>query len=635
VRGTVAVLLFLLAVSTPAQEPAEPQLEGPVGHAPAASFEQLWSQYRLADDQGDSEVASRALEEIRKLRILVARGLARLQKGEVEQAEADFRHAIVFDPQLPDAHFGMARIGGFPSNLRSTVAGVTAQLGASLGRRELLNVLLGVWLLTVFATTTIVAATLLVRHGALLRHDLEEGYGPGLALGLYVFLLLLPIVALQGYGWLPLWWMALLFVYATRTEKAVVLVVLAVVVASGPLIEASRPGLLAQQNPLLRASLLAIDGGPDQRGLADIEAAAAANGEDRDLRYLLGLSEKKAGLYAEAEAVYRDTVESDPNDSIALNNLANLEFLRGDFDAAVAHYTAGAATASSDEFKATFYYNLSLAHLQRFEYDPAAEARSRADQLAGSLTEQYDTLWKYDEAGSAVAAVVDLGPSSDQAWAKLRGAREGVGEQNVLRGGASGSGLGPLGRGLMGRLTVFLAVFGLVVQILSRWRGSRMFTLHCLKCGAPFCQRCQLRASTLELCTQCHHIFIVRDGVSAPARNQKMQEVRQEEARKRRVFRILSLVVPGAGHLYAQNLSVGLPLVVIWSAVLAAAALAAPLAPLTTVSTAAAAPWSLALGGGLLLAVYVVAHLLTPSFEAAITLPRRGARRAGGSVRTG
>ncbi len=175
-----------------------------------------------------------------------------------------------------------------------------------------------------------------------------------------------------------------------------------------------------------------------------------------------------------------------------------------------------------------------------------------------------------------------------------------------------------------GALGVFVVVFALVVLALSRWRGDRTLTARCLKCGTPFCQRCQLRTSVAGLCTQCYHLFIVRDGVSTPARNQKMQEVHREEERKQRVFRILSLAAPGAGHLYAQKPLIGVPLVLAWSALLALAAVAGPLAPLTW---AAPLPPLIALWAALLLAVYLLANLRRPSFEVALIPPRRGTRR--------
>ena len=105
---------------------------------------------------------------------------------------------------------------------------------------------------------------------------------------------------------------------------------------------------------------------------------------------------------------------------------------------------------------------------------------------------------------------------------------------------------------LANRLTVFPLVALLAVAILRKWRGGKAFTMRCLKCGTPFCRRCHLGQVAGGLCSQCHHLFLVRDGVSGPARNRKLLEVQAEEARRDRVFRVLSLLVPGAGHLFEE-----------------------------------------------------------------------------------
>src|SRR5204863_8023837 len=133
---------------------------------------------------------------------------------------------------------------------------------------------------------------------------------------------------------------------------------------------------------------------------------------------------------------------------------------------------------------------------------------------------------------------------------------------------------------LLNRLSVFPLLAALAVLLLRKWRGSKAFTMSCLKCGTPFCRRCHLGQVAGGLCTQCHHLFVVRDGVSGPARNRKLLEVQKEEARRDRVFRVLSLLVPGAGHLYAQRPASGILLVFVWAATLVAGLLTGRLLPL-------------------------------------------------------
>jgi hypothetical protein len=86
--------------------------------------------------------------------------------------------------------------------------------------------------------------------------------------------------------------------------------------------------------------------------------------------------------------------------------------------------------------------------------------------------------------------------------------------------------------------------------------------------------------------------------------------------------------VPGAGHLYANQALIGLPLVLLWSATLAVAVLTHRLLPLTEVADQLRSPWGLALGGVVLLVLYVVANRVRPDFDVRVTARRPPPQRA-------
>ncbi|PYQ40978.1 MAG: hypothetical protein DMF77_17225 [Acidobacteria bacterium] len=615
--------------------------------AAASSFDALWAAYKKAESKGDAEAAQGAMREIRRLRIernihsletmalaRVGDGVAALRSGDTARAEAAFRDAVALDPHLPDAYFGLAQHDGKKGPLglvpavKDTLAGTMARLRTARGGHYLFALLVPVMLLALLATTIVFGLTMVIRDGSLLKHDFEESFGPGrrsLALGLAAIILLLPAMLFQGWAWLPLWWLAMLFIYMGWAERIVALALILLCVVSAPLVKTMESRLRAQQNPLFWASLIALEGGPDTRAVAQLEEAQRANGDDRDFIYLLGVQYKKAGRYEDGAALYREALRSDPKDPIALNNLANLEFAGGEFPAAIARYKQGIESGPPAPLAATFYYNLSLAHLQRFEYQPAQEAKTQADRLDSSLVHTYDSLWKYDKGDYAV---VDLGLTPDEVWAKFVGAAQGVVQKNRAGKGAPAADLPSLLPTLANRLTVFPLVALLAIAILRRWRGGKAFTMRCLKCGTPFCRRCHLGQVAGGLCSQCHHLFVVRDGVSGPARNRKLLEVQKEEGRRDRVFRALSLLVPGAGHLYAHRAGMGIFLVFVWAAVLAAGLLTGRLLPLTEASGDLSKPWGLGVGALVLLVVYVLANRSKPEFEDVMLPIRRTAAPA-------
>jgi tetratricopeptide (TPR) repeat protein len=612
------------------------------------SFEALWSAHVKALRAGETADAERTFQEIRRLRIernvrsleevalaLVSQGQERLGKGERDRAEADFRKAIALDPHLPDAHFGLSAselkkgpLGILPA-LKSALSGTFARMPTSRGRFNLFRLLVPLGLLVLLATATAVAVALLIRQGPLLLHDLEESLGAGrsrtAALALYAILLFLPTMTFQGYGWLPLWWLALLFVYLSWTERAVALVIVLAGLAVGPLVHTLENRALTEQNALYQAATLAIEGGADTRSIAQLEAAVRQHPEDRDLVYLLAVHHKKAGRYDDAASLYREVLRDAPKDPIALNNLANVEFARGEFKPAIARYKLVTENASSPQHGATAYYNMSVAHLQLFEYQPAQEARSQAERLAAGLIGSYDDLWKYDKGDYAV---VDLCLDHEQVRVKFAGSREGVVEKNVSERRLPPPDVMGLAAATFNRFAGFVGIGALVGLALAGWRGKKMFTMRCYKCGTPFCRRCHLGAATFGLCTQCHHLFIVRDGVSGPARNRKLLEVQKEEVRRDRIYRALSLAAPGTGHVYARRILLGFVLLVVWSSVLGTVVLAGRVLPMTEAPANLAKPWGLAVAAVVLVATYAFANRGRPEFEVFVPFRRASAPRA-------
>jgi len=643
--------LLLLAPQTPVPASGSKVIDVRATRPPAGNtFEALWWTYRRAAQRGDNDAASTALREIGKMRIernvvrlepfamaRVAQGLARLREGQVDKADTEFRAALALDPHLADGHFALAQsarrkgVAGLWSAARHGVAGLTARLGSIAGQHHLFAMMVPSAILALLLTITLLSAALMLRSGRLLLHDLEEAMGPErrtLARTLLAILLALPVLALQGWGWLPLWWLALMFLYLTTMERVVVGLALLSTLAIVPLAHLLDERIATGRNPLFQAGLAAIEGGPDARAATLLEKAAEARPQDKDLPYLVGALYKKGGRYEDATLLYNTLLQASASDAYVLNNLGNLSFAAAEFQAAVPRYQQALAGEPAAEVAATLYYNMALAHLQKFERQPANEDRSQADRLAPELTRSYETTWRYDFSNEG--AVVDLRPTPDELWRKFFGRESGVARENV-----SGSRLGAPSvaftvlQQLPNRFAAALIVFGLTILALSRWRGPRAFTMRCVKCGTPFCRRCHIGPASTGLCTQCHHLFVVRDGVSGPARNQKLLEVQNEDKRRELVFRVLSLVAPGAGHVYARRILGGLAFLFAWAVLLSLALVAGLLLPFTDAPSMIAPSWGWFMGALVLLAVYVAANRARPDFEVFIPAGRHQPRRRG------
>ena len=471
---------------------------------------------------------------------------------------------------------------------------------------------------------------LLLRHGGLLLHDIEEWLGPAhhrsASLALLLLLLLLPAATFQGWGWLPLWWLALLVSYFDARERALAGVLAASVLLIGPSVALLDERLRTARNPLYHAALAVTESVPDAAAIASLESALQQDPTDRDLVCLVGAGRKKAGRYDEAAEVYRQALAADPQDAVARNNLANIEFARGGYDAASARYRVG-ASSTEPAVAATSHYNLSLAHLQRFDYVAYSAAKSTADRIAPGLVADYDR-WKYD---TGEYAVVDMGLGREQVSLKFAGAETGVAARNLLLGEMPAR-QGVLPAALVNRFVASLAIFALAAFLVARWRGRKAFTLHCRRCGAAFCRLCHLGQVSGGLCSQCYHLFVVKDGVSVPVRNRKLADVQRFDARRGRVGRLLSAVSPGSGQVYGGWTLRGALLLAAWYGILGLLA-ASRSVPFTEVPRAMAPPW-LATGAALsLVALWAAAFRFRPGPE--LELPRASSSSRGASARRG
>jgi tetratricopeptide (TPR) repeat protein len=647
--SSLAVGILLLVSPQAGSRAATPLASRAVAPAPAVgpTFEELWASYVKADAAGDAERASAALGELRRTRIernvwtldtvglaLVERGVARLDESRREDAEEAFRTAVALAPGLPDGHAGLAvallkkgPFGVVPS-IDAAFSAVAAFLPTGRGDSRARDLATVAGLVAAFGFAWAVAAALLVRHGGLLRHDMEEWLGPArsrsAALALLLLALLLPVATFQGWGWLPLWWLALLFAYFDGRERALALLVLGTTLAVGPLLWSLEFSLRTARNPLYSAALAAIESVPAPPEIGRLAEAARKDPEDRDLAYLLGAARRRAGRYEEAAEVYRRLLAADPGDPVARNNLANIEFVRGGYEAARAGYKAGTGPGAAPEVAATSYYNLSLVHLQKFEYQAYNEAKSNADRLAPGLVADYEQ-WKYD---TGDYAVVDLGLTLEEVREKFAGSEVGVPHRNVAGTGAkAASRAGALVVSLLNRFTASLAVLALCALLVRRWRGPKAFTLHCGRCGTPFCRLCHLGQVSGGLCSQCYHLFVVRDGVSGPARNRKMGEVQGAEGRRDRVFRVLSVLSPGTGQIYGGWALRGAVLVAAWYGILGLLA-AGRVVPLTEVPWRLSPPWLPAAAVLALLVVWGIANRFRPERESGLPARPPGPRRA-------
>ncbi len=537
-----------------------------------ASFDHYWTRYIDAERRGDSQQAERIIEEIRRLRVersafelhdialaFTFMGVQHIEQEELDEAEKEFLIAVELDPNLPTAYAGLARVArragglgflrsvgyalqGFFASLRSLRNGSYAQVDLLLlGIVVLLLVFLGFALL------------MLYRYGGLLKHDISERFDNLGELGGWAILagiLLLPLMLTFGFGWLFPYWLALTFGYQTLRERVISVLALLFIVGVAPLVEVHSQWSKTERNPLYRASHSSLDGTFEPTDVLIIRKALDSYPEDRVLHFLVATHYKLLGEYELSASLYRAILQKWPGDLAARINLGNIYFAQRDWEGAVIEYDRA---IEGDPNSAAGFYNKSLAHAESFEFSDREAARATAEMLDRRVVTQHER-----KAGEFRAAI-DQRLDSEDLRALFHGLEEGMHAAPVrpswVRIWLSGLGTPLLyGAFILGGLILLL-----------HYTFDRENTHHCWKCNMAFCGQCQIGTGRRGLCTQCYHLFVVKNGVSAAAREEKLAQVEIATRKQGIIFRVLSIVAPGAGHIAEGVTVLGFALLLVWA----------------------------------------------------------------------
>jgi tetratricopeptide (TPR) repeat protein len=480
-----------------------------------------------------------------------------LDDGDYRGAQDRFRLASRFDPALSAAHVGLAI-----ALLRGDrdLSGAVAELWSALRVRltdagslyqQAGNGLIIVYLGLCFGVA--MALVLICLHDApALSHDVMERFHGSFsedASRLFGWTLMtVPILTMAPIVWLLAAWAALFFPYFRRPEKSLALLALFLLLVAGPI------GCVVDWiagtavDPGARALIRSLRGGYDLQDDQALRRLAESHRQEAVFPFLLASMHRMAGRFDEAMEMYRRVLEIDPRHARAMVNLANLHALRQEFSLAQNLYKKA---GELDPKLAIAHYDSHLAHLEAFHLESADQelraARSIDDALVSRLVGQGDQQ-------RVKRMPVDVGYSRTEIWKYALSLRLNEGLRSTWSRSLSAPATLAGGAGLV----MVLVLPGL--GIASRKAAAR----RCRRCGKAFCRRCRVGTKDADHCSQCVHLYIRRDGLAPSIKSRKLEEVARY---RRRVWigqRLLSLPLPGSGHVLGGRPWLGLLLLSGW-----------------------------------------------------------------------
>jgi len=531
----------------------------------------LWFKEEALQRRGDKEEAARQVEvaldfmQHEGLRgapeiagAFLTRAWIRIDDGDYRGAQDQFRLAARFDPALGAAHAGLAiALLRGDRDLRGAGAELWTAMTIGLADAGVVYQQTGNALLIVYLGFCLGAATALalmcLRSAPAVFHDLKERFPGALsddtARLVGWALLALPVLALAPMVWLLAFWAIVFYPYLRRTERSVALLALVLLVAAGPAGRLLDWVAGTAVDPGARALFRSMRGGYDLQDEQALKRLQAQHPDDPMFPFLLASIERVAGRFNDAMHLYDEVLRIDPGHSRALVNLANLHALRQEFAVAQGLYKRA---WENDPAMAIAHYNSHLAHLEAFHLESADQELKESRRIDDALVTR---LLAQGNEGRSRRLPTDVGYPAGEIWKRAFALRLDQGGRSTWTRTLGAPATMAGGAGLA--LAFLWPGLGLPQR---GWPARR-----CRRCGRAFCRRCQVATKYPDHCSQCTHLFILRDGLAPNVKTRKMEEVVRH---RRRVWvgeRLLSLALPGGGHVLGGRALLGCVVLITWA----------------------------------------------------------------------
>jgi tetratricopeptide (TPR) repeat protein len=564
------------------EELDRPAFVGPVGfdhRAFEARLESIWFQRKAYIAEGREEDAARVSEALRSF--CREEGLPRmadlgaalrfeaftlLNEGHPGRAIASLELAEYLDPGLPQTDFLRARVlwnsgTGYISVAGAFLRGVGRSFVEVGSRFVNLNRAAFVLLLGGFFGTGIFSLLMLWKYHGPIRHEVEEyllGRDVGRRLartGGWAWLGL-PMMLWVGAGWAVLFWVVICYRHLCLAERRVAVALLLFLALIVPALQIVRTGFGLSADPRARTTWAAVRGDYDPQRIRALKNLIDATPDDPTLHFLLADTYRSGRYLEQAFDAYQQVLELDASLWQARMNLGNIYFHLGQYDGAIGEYQK---TLELNPVSAAVLYNMHIAQSERFNFKDAEWSLNRARELDAPWVSQ--EMSKRDDTGRL--AVSDAMLDDQDLWVTAMGDPVGVGDRTSLS-------VAGLSRSLWNPLSVLsFAALGLCL-LWASLPALRTTARSCIRCQHAFCHRCNNVRESEEYCSQCYHLFVLKDGLAPEVRSDKLRLLERTESRHRRVLRILSWLCPGSSTLVRGAPVRGTAFILLWSAALVA-----------------------------------------------------------------
>lgn len=399
---------------------------------------------------------------------------------------------------------------------------------------------------------------ILLRHAPQLVHEIDErlpsrwhplwrqvvGWG----------IVLAPLAAVVLGVWALVLWAVMLVPVASRAERVLLYGWLVVMGLVTPTVQALGVITSTAISPAARVAVASAENSLRPDLMAELAALAAAHPKDATWKVLLA---RMIGIKHPDQSAHllREAAQLAPNDPRIRILLGNLFYRMGKPETSAVLYREA---LDIDPHNVMAMFDLARAKAAAFDFPVVEEwmqkARATDPQLLARLEKTTPQEAVVDpEFGAAEVANQALSAESSPSW------RKALSPLNALTLGS--------GAALLGALVLWL-------------RGNQVVSRRCTRCGRARCPRCPGEVNaTGELCAACEGLFTRREGLSPEARQLQVRRVDRHLRHLSAGRSLVNLLWPGLAQLHEGRTLRGLFLALLWAIALAATLWPAELLP--------------------------------------------------------
>ncbi|MBI5675793.1 MAG: tetratricopeptide repeat protein [Nitrospirae bacterium] len=465
---------------------------------------------------------------------LIKKGEEALQNDQKTEAIAFFETAIALSPHLPQSYLNMAK-ATFSFSPKGFIGSVGYVLDAWKALTDNLwwsfktaGMMLASIYIALFAAIGIFIALLALSKFRIYLHDIiEDRKKIFLMLPSVILVFLGPIFGIFALT-LPFW------VYLKKKEKALLyslFFISAVAIFTIPYLSTF---LNAHSEATLR-SIINVNSTLYHGNTAYFEKGQ----EDYETIFSYALYKKQKGDYNEAIKTYENLLGKG-NDAKIYNNMANCYVGLGDYKNAFLHYDKSLKSRDL----ASAYYNLSQLKNELFEFKDADAFYKKSLEVNADEVAIFTIIKGHSAKSAVVDEVIDNNGLRVLAFQRISGK-------------AFSGRIGNIFTFVQAPFAIFLLLLiTAAVTIYDKKTLNKAF--RCQKCGRILCSGCEEEEIVEDdICPKCYKTLSRTTELNPKDRMSKKIEINRYREERNYKLRIMTLFLPGSGHIYFDELIPG------------------------------------------------------------------------------